>query len=962
MKKNDKLVVLLGVIVLITASVGIYYYEYSEVSTTKANVEDIFDITGKLVNEPDAITLADNCAYYPLIATPLAVHYDGEGGQHLKPLYVENFDEPSSAITSVRDQIGIFSNTEIFDGSMDAKNYSLYIAKKYWDKSKAALIIKYDEEGYNLGVAATPIASYLSIPVIVTDKLDQDVKEVLQDLGVKYSLICGDIEDYENTLKFKDINEILNASIELVTHKFGDVEYITLTNPMDVQLPEVLDREILISERGEIKSAVLFPSNLLNVAQALAQQPKFTFTIPDYKYARVILDVKNLVDPKYVEEFGDNIIVGGSLTGYIRTTAYPLNVDSNGNALEDRLHFETIMYDMGGEEFQISLTAQFHVLDSAEYEITVTVEEISDPYYPTMKQFSSIAPYLTAYHKGIIYAEPDFAFALTDDVEYNGEMLNGNTQVMYNPMLIPVINQHVYENIHVPLNDILAKIKDVESIEYLKEKCDSDPLCIALVGDTVMLPQYYYRSPHNDPFEKPVSGCYATNCPSDFIYGNIDPEIYSLLPYDSDHLENDLHSEYPEVENIVGRITGWDVQDACALIDRTLFYDEIIDDFGEWKDNAAVLVGAGTEVQRIPIINTIQKILGHNDPMKFPSGEKYFLIKRIVSNFEQGGFNAQSAEKSMAQRVGFSTEALREIKTNGLLNRLLFPWMRIKFRQGLGSIDELKDPEWWIETILGDSSDQVIGGQLEQNSNLIISDSHAIFFEKEHGDSLLNTMGGPFYEIFSRFIPMGIRTSLECLGAYTVRDVPYMEMGPSVMLVEGCGSGKIDGLIPENFLGNAYLHAGVNAYISPTTFSAFYGALEPRPDFNGGVGLGIAGFMKAWSDWKLKGEFPDLCFNQFMWEHMVLNMAKNDVSVGQALKEAKNVFLPETFWDEFRWKPVLNLPSNIPDYLLEQIKEASSAESGGDHHPVEKYCTVYQLNLLGDPAFNPYEPGNEGSK
>jgi len=33
---------------------------------------------------------------------------------------------------------------------------------------------------------------------------------------------------------------------------------------------------------------------------------------------------------------------------------------------------------------------------------------------------------------------------------------------------------------------------------------------------------------------------------------------------------------------------------------------------------------------------------------------------------------------------------------------------------------------------------------------------------------------------------------------------------------------------PNNSLASADLHAGVNAYISPTTFSAFYGALEPR--------------------------------------------------------------------------------------------------------------------------------------
>jgi hypothetical protein len=521
----------------------------------------------------------------------------------------------------------------------------------------------------------------------------------------------------------------------------------------------------------------------------------------------------------------------------------------------------------------------------------------------------------------------------------------------------------------VPLNNLLSKLRKIEiteTVENLKDDCYQNPFYIALVGDTIMLPHYYYRSPHSDPFKKAPKGAYGTNCPSDYIYGNIDPELYSLLPYDPDHLENDLWSDFPEAENIVGRITGWDVQDASALIARTLFYDRVIEKKGDWKDNAAILVGAGTEVQRLPILNAIQQILGHSDPMKVPTGEKRFLIERVKSNFEEGGFNAQSAQRAAAQRVGFTTEDLREIKTDGFLNRVFFPWLRVKFRQGFENIGSFLDSEWWVETLLGDSSELVIGGELEQNSNLIISDSHAIWFEKEHGDVMLDTLGGPFYELLGHYIPLlPFGSTLSSHGAYSVRDVPAMDMGPSVMLVEGCGSGKIDGFLPHNSLANAYLHAGVNAYVSPTTFSAFYGALEPRPKWPllpDGVGFGIVGYLKAWLDWKIKGQFPDVCFNQFIFEETVLDLAENDVSFGTALRNAKNLFLPETFEDTFRWRPVLNLPSFLPSDLAEEIEEATGSAAGGgmDNFPVEKYCTVFQVNLLGDPAFNPYEPCNEG--
>ncbi len=974
MNKNDKIISVIGVLILIISSIGIYTWAPMETKAVSTfSIEKIFSTSGIFSeNIPNSITVSDSDPFYPLIANPLAVHYDVMGNQEIFPLYIQNFSNPSQAIMRARNQIGDNGNKLIIN-SKSAEEWSLEIAEKYWNSTEAVIIIENNESGYYLGVAICPIASYLSIPIIVTNELDVRAKEILEDLGVKYSIVCGNVVGYGKIFKFDNCDEILNTSIKLVMEKFGDIKYITLTNPRDAWPPEVLriESDPLVSETGKLTSTAIFPSNLLNALRGMISPTSYKIKIPDdYKYALVKVDFRNLQDPTHIEKFGDNVIFMGSLTNYMRTTAYPAKMDANGNIEEDRFHFETIMYDMGGEEFTISLQGVYSVLDSAEFELKVTAEELSDPFYPMMKQMSSIAPYLTAYHKGIIFAKPEFAFAPTDDVKLNGNTLPGNTQVFLNPMLIPVINQHVYENIYIPLNKVLAKITDIditESVEFLKRDCYLDPFYVALVGDTIMLPQYYYRSPHNDPFTKPARGAYGTNCPSDFIYGNIDPEFYSLLPYNSNHLENDLHSEtdYPEAENIVGRITGWNVQDASALIIRTIFYDKIIDDLGPWKDNAAVLVGAGTEVQRLPIFNAIQNILGQSDPMKFPSGEKRFLVKRIKENFEYGGFNAQSAERGAAQRVGFSTEALRDINKDGILNRLFFPWTRVKFRQGIENIESFNSLEWWINTILGDSSELVIGGELEKNSNLIISDSHAIWFEKEYGDVLMHGLGGPFFEVLARFIPIvpGFRSPLDGLGAFSVRDVHNVDMGPSVMLIEGCGSGKIDGFPPMLSLANAYIHAGVNAYISPTTFSAFYGALEPRPNFNGGVGFGIVGYIKAWYDWRFRGEYPPLCFNQFMFEEAIMNMFNDDVSIGTALRNAKNSFLPATFFDKFRWKPVLSIPSNLPDYLIKDLQDDISATAGGglDHHPVEKYCTVYQINLLGDPAFNPYEPINEGT-
>ena len=262
MKKNDKLVVLFGVIILVIASLGVYLWVPGEVHAEAVEMKDIVDISSVFSREPGAITVSDSCPFYPLIVTPLAVHYDPDGMQYVKPLYIKNSDEVSRAVTRAENQIGVPVD-EVIDDSVSPKNCSLYLAEKYWDSSDAAIIIQYNETGYNLGVVATPLASYLGIPVIVTDEVDEEVVTVLSDLGVKYSLVCGDVEGYGEVLRFEDVDEIVDASIDLVKDKFGDVNYITLTNPRDAWPPEVLNRTYLEFE-GTLIGGQTFPSHIID--------------------------------------------------------------------------------------------------------------------------------------------------------------------------------------------------------------------------------------------------------------------------------------------------------------------------------------------------------------------------------------------------------------------------------------------------------------------------------------------------------------------------------------------------------------------------------------------------------------------------------------------------------------------------------------------------------------------------
>ena len=239
MNKNDKLISVVGVIILILASIGIYTWNTEETSKHISSIDDFYTVSSSLTNLPDAVAVSDSDPFYALIATPLAVNYNADGQQEIIPMYVQNFTDTSRAISRAEDQIGISTN-EFIDCTKSAKEWSIYIAKQYFVESDAALIIENNEAGYNLGVMATPIASYLSIPIIVTANIDNNITELFNGLGLKKTIICGDnIEGYGEVLRFSTVEDIINNTTKLLINKFGKFDYITITNPIDAWPQEI---------------------------------------------------------------------------------------------------------------------------------------------------------------------------------------------------------------------------------------------------------------------------------------------------------------------------------------------------------------------------------------------------------------------------------------------------------------------------------------------------------------------------------------------------------------------------------------------------------------------------------------------------------------------------------------------------------------------------------------------------
>ena len=988
MKKNDKLVVLLGVIILIIASIGVWYWAPMKTTEGKeSDLEYFVTLTGQLIDEedlPSAVIVSDEDPFYALIATPLAINYDKECNQHVIPLMISNdMNKIEDSVNhDILEDLRLTYEEDqlLIDDSIDAKNCSLDIANKYWKSSEAALIIENNQHGYEIGLIATPFASYLGIPVIITDKIDGDVRNTLSNLGVRYTMICGEnLEEYGNFLKFEDADQVINASLSFVEEKFKkadpafEINYITVTNPIDAWRPEVIDeqKEYL---HDSIKSVSMNrESTIRYLIEFLSTSIEKTFTIPeDFKYALIEIEGINH-EVEGVEDYGDfaefsldPVEEGFNLAAF--STAHGIPVRDKNNIISDRARNEIVLYDCGGKEYSLSAKGSWTLEKEGSISAEVTIKKLDNPYYEMMEGLSSISPYLTSYHKGIIFAKPEFAFAADDEVrDLKGNTCPGFYLPGRNPSLVPMSNEHIYENIHEPLNKLLASLADIDyekpsNLEVLREYYKDCPVYIALVGGTMAVPRYIYQNEvepigdiDGDGVDDTVAiefGGGGTN--SDNIYGNIDP----INTWENQ--ANDAYTKYPYLENIVGRITGIDAQDAAALVVRTIFYDQILNNEqdSEWKDNFANLNGAGLDFRKpfpvwalsaAPISKHIMSFIykmsfGLLDfsvgPWKSDTGFGEITANSIEHEVgEELGFNVQTAVGSAAMSDGFTENALDEMKTTNLWNTLTFSRSLVEDLAGEGVVegrDILEDSNFlWVTghgcpTHFGmDGPDLVSAGY---DGVLPLVNAPKLM------QRLYKTFINPYFMV-GFWGPGG---GLGKVGEYNTRTVSSIDLNPSFMWLESCFCGKITGMYPDTVVGQSFLTSGVNSLVASTTGSNIPGGyLDPK----GKIFDTRISTNRAQRQAEKKAEqdiYPDFHFGLKIYSDMCNNL-KEDFSVGKAFRDAKNTYLPEDADWQLWWSPPLSASS-------------AGAGSGYSPHMSAKYTSYHEYVLYGDPAFNPYMP------
>ena len=969
MKKDDKLLVIAGVIILIIASIGIYTYVPMKASGETATVQDFFTVNGQLINgTPTAIAVSNENAFLPLIGTPLAVHYNATGTQTVVPLYIENLTSPSTAVTrAMNDQIQI-PVTLVIDNTKTAEQWSLDLAQTYWVTSQAALLIEDSEQGYDLGVLATPIASYLSIPVIVVEPNATSVASVLTALGVEKTIVCGDhIQGVGNSiLRLHTVDDVVNAVTTVLKDRFGSTNYLVITNPLDAWPPQVLaSTNVTLGPKTMQSQATTmllptFKTMLFGPGSVLG-----TFTIPkDYKYALIKFKGINM-NTEHVDDLGDNVafLVGPNLPDAPSglqtmefyaggTNAGGIGVrDASGKLIEDSTYTEAVYYDRGGVEYTVRATPSWLVTKQGQVKAEVTIQKLSSSLYPMIPKLSSLAPYLAAYHEGLVFGKPGFAFAASDDTLFNGQPCPGYSLPRKNPHLAEASDEHVFE-IHDQINVLLAKLAGLSfNVSYepdlkpLRDYYYDHPMYIALVGDGTMLPQYLYNSSIEPISVNDMMYFWGCGIPSDFIYSDIDPKPDTN---DWSNQAPDLYSPggYPVQENIIGRITGWDTQDASALIARTIYYNTIISRLGDWKDNAAVMLGGGNDFQeplvRYTLFGQILHITALGEPLKLTTGASLINGMALSSIVKGLGYNTTYIRENQASFEGLSDQAIRLLKKADVLSRLMLSPRQLRTQLG---------------------AQVVQGKEVQENSNLILANAHGNQHLFTMGDVGVASLGlglpkGPLHKLLIQVASItgyGPGTSLIGLTSYSPRQVETMKLGPSYMWIESCICGRLDGMYPTQSITQAYLHSGVNAVISATTCSNIAGGyLNPKNtkyDLPGQTAYRyIVNRIKA-----AEGVYPDLHFGFLMYTDMLANLQKGNVSLGMAFRDARNAYLPEDANWEVWWSPPL-FTSGMSTALDNSIYKSMAHSSALNAQLDNKYTTFFEYHLYGDPAFIPYVP------
>ncbi|RLF50224.1 MAG: hypothetical protein DRN19_04880, partial [Thermoplasmata archaeon] len=177
-----------------------------------------------------------------------------------------------------------------------------------------------------------------------------------------------------------------------------------------------------------------------------------------------------------------------------------------------------------------------------------------------------------------------------------------------------------------------------------------------------------------------------------------------------------------------------------------------------------------------------------------------------------------------------------------------------------------------------------------------------------------------------------------------------------------CLCGKITGVYPQNSISMAFIHAGVNALISASMESNIAGGyLEPKKHLYDTPWSVARAYINTTLNAR-KGIYPEPHFGYLLYQDLCRELMKNE-TIGLAFRNARNLYLYKDANATFWWSPPLVATGNpLLDFKLWEEKHDKFVKMFGSKKTrvlPNKYFEFQEWQLYGDPAFNPYIPGEE---
>jgi hypothetical protein len=529
--------------------------------------------SGASIRNPteEVVIVPDSDPYYGIMGTYAACWYDVERNESgLNPLLVHQEGILSDAQTRFLNQyLGSngtvltlgesvdtpYTTTEILGGT---PSVAIDLATHVFSMASTVLILPYlldDAVMLSCVIMATPLASYLNIPVLIYDDNNAELQQVVTQLSATDAIVIGDMAvDLPgiSITRLQTTAEIQAMVLALVAEQFSTISYITLTNPADT-IPLTIQNDMSMTFTDHIQST--------------------TVTILSREW--VLSGVKTQTYDVVVPDGINRVHIEGHISKQRDTTVlYGTLYDPQGNVVAYANSFashrgevilETLTCNASGVyTLEISayngikggyfLQRGFSYVD-ADLEITVNSSSLATPHYPLIPKLSVLAPYLASAHGGIIIAESEGE--LTSDT-YVESAAGCGTGPWYNESLTVFNNQQVNYTVET-LESTLSLMDDYG----LRDRYLGGPAWLAIVGDTNMIPMYYYGPSQEDIPDRGL--------PSDNLY-----TLNSTLS--------------------VGRVIGWDVADVSVMLCRTFFYETVCGqpsgDEG-WHDTFNFIFGEG---------------------------------------------------------------------------------------------------------------------------------------------------------------------------------------------------------------------------------------------------------------------------------------------------------------------------------------------------------------------------------